>query len=304
MARIDGGTFRMGSDAHYADERPAHNVTVDGFWIDRYAVTIADFAAFIADTDYLTFAERPLDPALYPGADPALLKPGSAVFTMPNRPVRPRDVRDWWAYIPGADWRHPEGPKSSIVGREREPVVHVAFEDAIAYAAWAGKDLPTEAEWEFAARGGLEGAEFCWGDEFTPDGRWMANSWQGEFPWQNQVSDGFSGRAPVGSFPANGYGLFDMAGNVWQWTKDWYAAGHAYDPAQPCCAPHNPRGVAEALSYDLGQSGPRVSRKVIKGGSYLCAPNYCQRYRPAARYPQTLDTTTSHIGFRCVRREA
>jgi formylglycine-generating enzyme len=302
MARIAPGAFRMGSDTNYPEERPAHEVTVDGFWIDRCAVTNADFSAFVAATRYVTFAERPLDPALYPGAKPELLKPGSAVFCLPNRPLRPRDVRDWWEYVPGADWRHPEGPGSSIAGREREPVVHVAFEDANAYAAWAGKDLPTEAEWEFAARGGLEGAEFCWGDEFTPGGRWMANTWQGEFPWQNQRLDGFPGRASVGSFPANGYGLFDMAGNVWQWTKDWYAAGHALDPSRPCCAPHNPRGVAEAQSYDHAQPGPRVARKVIKGGSYLCAPNYCRRYRPAARYPQAVDTTTSHIGFRCVVR--
>ena len=302
MARIAGGTFRMGSDAHYQEERPAHNVTVDGFWIDRYTVTNADFATFVASTSYVTFAERPLGPALYPGARPELLVPGSAVFRMPKRPVRPRDLRDWWEYVPKADWRHPEGQGSTIAGRECEPVVHVAFEDAAAYAAWAGKDLPTEAEWEFAARGGLDGAAYCWGDEFTPNGRWMANTWQGAFPWQNRASDGFPERAPVGSFPANGYGLFDMAGNVWQWTKDWFAAGHPHDPGKPCCAPRNPRGVAEAQSYDPNQPGPRIPRKVIKGGSYLCAPNYCQRYRPAARYPQAIDTTTSHIGFRCVLR--
>ena len=219
---------------------------------------------------------------------------------MPGRPVRPRDLRDWWEYVPRADWRHPEGPGSTISGRESEPVVHVAYEDAAAYAAWAGKDRPTEAEWEFAARGGLGGAAYCWGDEFTPEGRWMANTWQGEFPWQNQALEGFPGRAPVGSFPANGYGLFDMAGNVWQWTKDWYTAGHVHDPSHPCCTPRNPRGAAETQSYDPAQPGPRVARKVIKGGSYLCAPNYCQRYRPAARYPQAIDTTTSHIGFRCV----
>ena len=304
MIQIPGGTFRMGSDDHYPEERPAHCVTLDGFWIDRYAVTNAEFAAFIAATGYVTFAERPLDPTLYPGARPELLKPGSAVFRPPNPPMRPRDLRDWWEYVPGADWQHPEGPGSTTAKRERDPAVHIAFEDTLAYAAWAGKDLPTEAEWEFAARGGLDGAVFCWGDEFTPDGKWMANTWQGEFPWQNEGLDGFRARAPVGSFPANGYGLFDMAGNVWEWTKDWYAAGHPHDPKRPCCTPMNPRGVAEALSYDLSQAGQRVARKVIKGGSYLCAPNYCQRYRPAARYPQALDTTTSHIGFRCVLRSA
>lgn len=304
MARIPGGTFRMGSDVDYPEEGPAHSVTVDTFWIDRYAVTNADFTAFISATNYATFAERPLDPALYPGALPELLKPGSAVFRMPPRPMRPRDLRDWWEYVPGADWRHPEGPGSTIIGREADPVVHVAFEDAAAYAAWAAKDLPTEAEWEFAARGGLEGAAYCWGDEFNPDGRWMANTWQGEFPWQNLEQDGFVNRAPVGSYPPNGYGLFDMAGNVWQWTQDWYAAGHAYGPSKPCCTPRNPRGVSVALSYDPTQPGPPVARKVIKGGSYLCAPNYCKRYRPAARYPQAIDTTTSHIGFRCVLRTA
>ena len=302
MVQIAGGTFRMGSHVHYPEERPAHSVSVDDFWIDRHAVTNADFAGFVASTGYVTFAERPLDPALYPGARLELLNPGSAVFRMPTHPVRPRDLRDWWEYVPKADWRHPEGPASTIVWRECEPVVHVAFEDAAAYATWAGKDLATEAEWEFAARGGLDGAAYCWGDEFTPDARWMANTWQGEFPWQNQALDGFPGRAPVGSFPANGYGLFDMAGNVWEWTKDWFAAGHARDPSRPCCAPYNPRGVTEVQSYDLSQSGPRVARKVIKGGSYLCAPNYCRRYRPAARYPQPIDTTTDHLGFRCVVR--
>ena len=304
MVKIPGGTFRMGSDAHYPEEKPAHNVTVDDFYIDPHAITNAEFATFIAETGYLTFAERPLDPKLYPGARADMLKPGSAVFRMPTQSMRPRDLRDWWEYVPGANWHHPEGPRSSIKGREAEPVVHVAYEDALAYAAWAGKDLPTEAEWEFAARGGLEGATYCWGDEFTPDRVWMANTWQGEFPSQNLQEDGFAHRAPVGSFPANGYGLFDMAGNVWQWTKDWYAAGHPHDPGKPCCAPRNPRGVSEALSYDPTQPGLPVARKVIKGGSYLCAPNYCQRYRPAARYPQAIDTTTSHIGFRCIVRAA
>jgi len=231
-----------------------------------------------------------------------LLVAGSAVFRMPADPARLGDTADWWAYVPGADWRHPGGPASTIDGRERDPVVHVAFEDAIAYAAWAGKDLPTEAEWEFAARGGLDGADFCWGDEFTPGGQHMANTWQGEFPWQNLALDGFDERAPVGSFPANGYGLYDMAGNVWQWTKDWYATHHRPDAIRPCCTPRNPRAAGEAKDYDPALPGAPAARKVIKGGSYLCAPNYCRRYRPAARYPQAIDTTTSHVGFRCVLR--
>ena len=297
MVKLPGGSFVMGSDVHYPEEKPAHRVAVEPFYIDARVVTNADFEAFIRATGYVTFAERPLDPALYSGAAPALLKPGSAVFRMPARPTLPRDLRDWWVYVPGTDWRHPEGPGSTIAGREQEPAVHVGYEDAMAYAAWAAKDLPTEAEWEYAARGGLDGAAYCWGDEFTPAGRWMANTWQGAFPSTNDASDGYGGRAPVGSFPPNGYGLFDMAGNVWQWTKDWYEAGHARDPHAPCCAPpRNPQGPAAPPGSGAAPF------KVIKGGSYLCAPNYCQRYRPAARYPQALDTTTGHIGFRCVRR--
>ena len=297
---IGGGTFRMGADQAYPEEAPAHAVTVSGFWMDEHTVTNEAFAAFVAATGYRTVAERPLDPALYPGADPMLLKPGSAVFFMPRGPVSMNDVRSRWAYVPGADWRHPEGPASSLEGRAREPVVHVAFEDAEAYAAWAGKALPTEAEWEFAARGGLDGAMFCWGDEFMPGGRFMANTWQGRFPFRDEGADGFAGRAPVGSFPPNGYGLYDMAGNVWQWTADWYSDRHPSEAESPCCVPRDPRGGAEAPSYDRTQPQIHVPRKVIKGGSYLCAPNYCRRYRPAARHPQMIDTGTCHIGFRCI----
>ena len=299
---IGGGTFRMGADQAYPEEAPAHAVTVSGFWMDEHTVTNEAFAAFVAATGYRTVAERPLDPALYPGADPMLLKPGSAVFFMPRGPVSMNDVRSRWAYVPGADWRHPEGPASSLEGRAREPVVHVAFEDAEAYAAWAGKALPTEAEWEFAARGGLDGAMFCWGDEFMPGGRFMANTWQGRFPFRDEGADGFAGRAPVGSFPPNGYGLYDMAGNVWQWTADWYSDRHPSEAESPCCVPRDPRGGAEAPSYDRTQPQIHVPRKVIKGGSYLCAPNYCRRYRPAARHAQPVDTSTSHVGFRCVIR--
>jgi sulfatase modifying factor 1 len=302
MQYIPGGTFRMGSDSFYPEEKPAHRIGIDGFWIDACAVTNSDFAKFVAVTNYITVAERPIDPVGYPGADPDLLKPGSAVFCPPGGRVDLRKFGNWWAHIPGANWRLPAGPGSGIGGREQDPVVHVAFEDAAAYAAWAGKDLPTEAEWELAARGGLDGASFCWGDEFRPNGRWMANTWQGEFPWQNLELDGFAGRAPVGSFPPNAYGLYDMAGNVWEWTRDWYAERHLADANKACCVPRNPRGVPEDRSYDSMQIGCCIPRKVIKGGSYLCAPNYCRRYRPAARHPQPIDTPTCHIGFRCVIR--
>jgi len=213
---------------------------------------------------------------------------------------RPRDLRDWWEYVPKADWRHPEGPNSTIAGRELEPVVHVAFEDAAAYAAWAGKDLPTEAEWEFAARAGLDGAAYCWGDEFTPDGRWMANTWQGEFPWQNLKPPRRRGTSPVGSFPPNGYGLYDMAGNVWEWTSDYFSAPAVH---HACCVPRNPRVTSPEDSLVPGQPGAHIPRRVIKGGSHLCAPNYCLRYRPAARQGEAVDTSTAHLGFRCILRD-
>jgi sulfatase modifying factor 1 len=300
MRWISGGAFRMGAEDAYPEEAPVHTVAVSGFWMDQYAVTNAEFAAFVATTGYRTLAERPLDPTLYPGAKPELLKPGSAVFLMPRGEADENDIHSRWAYLPGADWRHPDGPGSTTEGREREPVVHVAYEDAVAYAAWAGKDLPTEAEWEFAARGGLDGAAFCWGNEFTPEGHHMANTWQGPFPFRDIGADGFIGRAPVGSFPPNGYGLYDMAGNVWEWTNDWYSDCHPPEVESPCCMPRDPRGGAVGLSYDPAH--PQIPRKVIKGGSYLCAPNYCRRYRPAARYPQMIDTATCHLGFRCVIR--
>ena len=253
----------------------------------------------MTDTGHITFAERPPLAADYPGADPALLVPGSAVFFTTTANVDLRDCSHWWKYVPGADWRHPEGPESSIAERPDHPVVHVAYEDAEAYAAWAGKALATEAEWEFAARGGLEGKIYPWGDDFMPDGKPMANTWQGQFPWQNLVLDGFERTSPVGSFPANGYGLFDMAGNVWEWTADWFGQ-HAV-PARPCCVPKNPRGGTREASIDPSL-GAAIPRKVLKGGSFLCAPSYCLRYRPAARIPETVDTTTCHVGFRCVVR--
>jgi formylglycine-generating enzyme len=302
MCWIPGGTFRMGDDNAYLEEAPARTVAVSGFWIDEYVVTNADFAGFVAATGYRTVAERPLDPSAYPDADPSLLTPGSSVFFMPTSPANLGDIRSRWAYVPRADWRHPEGPGSTIEGREQYPVVHVAFEDAVAHATWARKALPTEAEWEFAARGGLESAMFSWGNEFTPGGIYMANTWQGPFPYRDEGLDGFVGRSPVGSFPPNGYGLYDMIGNVWEWTIDWYSDHHPPEAEGPCCVPRNPQGGLQALSYDPTQPGISIPRKVIKGGSYLCAPNYCRRYRPAARHPQMIDTGTCHIGFRCIVR--
>jgi formylglycine-generating enzyme required for sulfatase activity len=291
----------MGSDEFYPEERPAHRVKVDSFWMDEHAVTVAEFRRFVVDTGYVTIAERPPDPTLYPGALPDLLVAGSLVFHKTRGPVDLRDFRNWWAYVPGACWRHPEGPGSTLAGRDRHPVTHVAFEDVQAYSAWARKDMPTEAEWEFAARGGLEGAVYSWGNEFSPRGRLMANTWQGEFPWQNLRDDGFEGISPAGSFRPNGYGLYDMAGNVWEWTSDFFTLRHPDEVAHPCCVPQNPR-VLEPPA-ELGLAEATISRRVIKGGSHLCAPSYCLRYRPAARQGQEIDTSTGHLGFRCVVRD-
>jgi formylglycine-generating enzyme required for sulfatase activity len=302
MAWIPGGEFLMGSDRHYPEESPARLVAVDGFWIDRFQVTNAQFARFVAETRYVTVAERPPDPADYPGAKPELLVPASSVFVAPEGPVDLTNHYAWWRYVPGADWRHPYGPDTDILGLDDHPVVHVAWDDVEAYATWAGKELPTEAEWELAARGGLDGAEYTWGDEFAPGGRHLANTWQGDFPHVNDNEDGFAWTAPVGSFPPNAYGLHDMAGNVWEWTADWYADGARLEHA--CCSAQNPRGGRRDRSYDPNEltHGIRIPRKVMKGGSHLCAPNYCRRYRPAARMPQPVDTSTSHLGFRCVVR--
>src|SRR5262245_33824947 len=297
---VPAATFRMGSDHHYPEEAPAHVVTVDAFWMDRYTVTNRDFQRFVQATGHVTLAERPVDPALYPGAKPELLVPSSVVFVKPAGRVDLRNAYNWWSYIPGADWRHPRGPQSSLQGLWDHPVVHVAFEDAAAYAKWAGKELPTEAEWELAARGGLDGAEFVWGDELAPNGQLRANTWQGEFPWQNTNDDGYEWTAPVGSFAPNGYGLHEMAGNVWEWTTDWYSSSHE-GGASACCAPTNPRGGRLEDSFDPREA-IKIPRKVMKGGSYLCAPNYCRRYRPGARMAQPIDTSTCHLGFRCIVR--
>ncbi|GAB4117695.1 MAG: formylglycine-generating enzyme family protein [Roseiflexaceae bacterium] len=295
MAWIPGGSFAMGSDDFYPEERPVRQVVVDGFWMDIHLVTNAAFRRFVEATGYVTMAERVPNPADYPDANPALLVPGSLVFRASRGPVDLRDVRNWWIYQPGACWRHPEGPGSSLAGRERHPVVHVTQADAQAYAAWMGKTLPSEAEWERAARGGLEGLPYAWGHELAPKGRQLANTWQGEFPWQNLALDGFDGTSPVGSFPANPYGLFDMIGNTWEWTSDYFR--QPLPATSPCCVPHNPR-------VEQPQEALPIPRMVIKGGSHLCAPNYCQRYRPAARQAEAIDTSTSHIGFRCILRPA
>jgi formylglycine-generating enzyme required for sulfatase activity len=303
MIWIPGGTFRMGSNRHYPEEGPVHSVGVDGFWIDRTPVTNRQFKAFVRATGHVTFAETVPDPKNYPGSLPGMIFAGSLVFTPPNRPVDLQNWGQWWTLLKRADWRHPYGPKSNINALDNHPVVHVTFTDALAYATWAGKDLPTEAEWEFAARGGLDGAEFAWGDEFTPGGKHMANTWQGNFPHENRCDDGFERTSPVQSFPANGYGIHDMIGNVWEWTIDWWSGKHAADAVKACCVPENPRGGAEAESYDPCQPEIKIPRKVIKGGSHLCAPNYCRRYRPAARHAEPVDTSTSHLGFRCILRK-
>jgi formylglycine-generating enzyme required for sulfatase activity len=303
MIYVPGGTFRMGSDRHYPEEAPAHRVTVDGFWMDRHPVTNRKFREFVRATGHVTFAEIAPDPKDYPGALPHLLFTGSLVFKKPGHPVDLRNWAEWWTFLKGADWRHPYGPKSSITGLDDFPVVHVTFTDALAYCEWAGKELPTEAEWEFAARGRLDGAEFAWGDEFTPGGKHLANTWQGEFPRQNLAADGYQRTSPVTAFPPNGYGLYDMIGNVWEWTSDWYSTRHPADAPKACCIPENPRGGAESGSYDPCHPQIKIPRKVLKGGSHLCAPNYCRRYRPAARHAQPIDTSTSHVGFRCIIRE-
>src|SRR4051812_5055254 len=292
MIFVPGGSFSMGSGKFYPEERPVRRVTVSGFWIDRHEVTNAQFKAFVEATGYRTVSERGLSRQDYPDLPDELLKPGSMVFVgVPkNAKVRMNDMT-WWQYVPGADWRHPAGPDSSIAGKDNHPVVHITYQDAKAYARWAGRDLPTETEWEFAARGGLDGADYAWGDEPAPDGQYLANSWQGFFPYEDDKSDGHHGTAPVGCYPPNGYGLFDMVGNVWEWATDWYQPGHVL--------------LADGTINPTGpepRNGPAGAPRVIKGGSWLCSPNFCGRYRPAARQPQEVDLGASHIGFRTILR--
>ena len=299
LVTVPGGRFRMGSDAHYPEEAPAREIEVGDVWLARTPVTNARFDAFVAATGYVTVAQRPLDPADFPGAPVENLVPGSMVFTGTPGPVDLRHLSQWWTWTPGACWSRPFGPRSDLDGLDEHPVVHVAAEDAEAYADWAGLVLPTEAEWERAARGGLDGATYTWGDAPEDRGERRAHHWFGDFPWRADPGAGTT--APVGSYPPNGYGLHDMAGNVWEWTADWYVEQRFADVA-PCCAPRDPRGGTPEGSLDPRQPQFRVPRRVIKGGSFLCADSYCLRYRPAARRPQMIDTGMSHLGFRVAWR--
>ena len=294
MIEVPGGTLLMGSDEFYPEEGPVHEREVAAFALDEHPVTNRDFAAFVADTGYVTIAERPMDPADYPGVHPDDLVPGAMVFTPTSGPVDLRDWRQWWRWEPGASWRHPFGPASSVDDRLDHPVVQIAYPDAAAFATWAGKRLPTEAEWEWAARGGLVGARFAWGDETKPGGALMADTWQGAFPYRNDGAAGWMGTAPVGTFPPNGYGLRDMIGNVWEWTADYWTHRHV---------PPGAIGVDAGRRTSLlsAEPGSAIPRRVLKGGSHLCAPEYCLRYRPAARSAQAEDTAMTHIGFRCAQ---
>ncbi|CAN7512334.1 formylglycine-generating enzyme family protein [Rhizobium rhizogenes] len=301
MVWIAGRTFMMGSNDHYPEEAPSHPVNVDGFWIEETPVTNRKFIEFVKATGYVTLAEKAPDPKNYPGALPNMLKAGSLVFIQPKSVDGP-DITQWWTFKFGANWRHPLGGLSDLRGKLDHPVVHVAWCDARAYADWVGLDLPTEAEWELAARGGLDDAEYAWGDELMPDGIAMANTWAGTFPTLTAKPKGRERTSSVRSFPPNGYGLYDMIGNVWEWTTDYWTTRHPEPAAKSCCIPQNPRGGDADASYDPRQPQIRIPRRVLKGGSHLCAPNYCRRYRPAARHAEPEDTSTSHVGFRCVKR--
>lgn len=296
MVWIPAGRFWMGTDA-LDDARPVHQVSVSGFWIDRTEVTNEEFARFVAATGYLTTAEQPLDPERYPGLSADERAPGSVVFSPPAQALPLTDHLAWWRFVKGASWRHPQGPGSDIIGKEKYPVVQVSWTDAAAYAAWAGKRLPTEAEFEFASRGGLDRKAYGWGDELTPGGRWQANTFQGHFPDNDTAADGYAGLAPVASYPANGYGLFDMTGNVWEWTADWYRADYYSHLAARDAEVANPVGPADSFDPE----DPGVAKRVQKGGSYLCSEQYCQRYIAGSRGKGEPETATNHTGFRCVR---
>lgn len=305
MVWISGGEFSMGAQnppemdnvgmKATVDSRPVHRVYVDGFFMDKTDVTNAEFEKFVKATGYVTIAERKPTAEEYPNAPPENLVAGSVVFSPPDHPVSLNDYFQWWSYIHGANWRHPEGPQSNLIGKENYPVVHIAYPDAEAYARWAGKRLPTEAEWEFAARGGLAGQPYVWGNDFRPHGRWMANTFEGHFPDKNSGADGYSGVSPVAKFPANGYGLYDMAGNVWQWTSDWYRPDY-YRQLARMGVVRNPRGPDS--SYDPTEPGNQ--KKVQRGGSFLCTDQYCSRYMVGTRGKGDIDTGTNHLGFRCV----
>ena len=290
MAWIPSGKFTMGSNDGQLDERPIHDVKIKGFWMDRYEVTNDQFAKFVEATGYVTTAEQSPDPALFPDAPKENLVPGSVVFTPPPRVETLNNHMQWWSYVKGANWRHPEGPDSDIKGRGNHPVVHVSWFDCEAYAKWAGKRLPTEAEWEYACRGGLEQNPYSWGRERFEKGMWMMNIWQGQFPNENLAQDGFKGTAPVGSFPPNSYGLHDMAGNVWEWVADWYRPDYYFKSPRD-----NPAGPVDSFDPDE----PGIQKRVGRGGSYLCSDMYCKGYRPAARQKTSPDTGLSHTGFRC-----
>jgi formylglycine-generating enzyme required for sulfatase activity len=297
MVWIPGGVFWMGSgNPGMKDAHPLHQVRVDGFWMDQTAVTNARYAEFVKATGYVTVAERKPDAKDFPGAPPENLVPGSVVFTPPPGPVPLDQHLRWWQYIKGANWRCPEGPGSDLKGRENHPVVHIAWDDAVAYAKWAGKRLPTEAEFEFAARGGLDRKRYAWGDELKPGGKWVANIWQGRFPYENTMEDGYRGAAPVKSFPANGYGLYEMAGNVWEWCSDWYRPDYYRTLAALAAPARNPQGPLD--SFDPGEPG--VAKHVMRGGSYLCTDQYCTAYESGARGKGEPSSGTNHLGFRCV----
>lgn len=306
MAWIPGGEFSMGAQdppdmddvgmKATLDSRPVHRVYVDSFFMDKTDVTNAEFAKFVKATGYVTVAERKPRAEDYPGAPPENLVAGSVVFAPPDHPVPLNDYFQWWSYVPGANWRHPQGPQSNIIDKDNYPVVHIAYEDAEAYAKWAGKRLPTEAEWEFAARGGLAGKPYVWGDEFRPHGKWMANTFEGHFPNKNTGDDGYLSTSPVAKFPPNGYGLYDMAGNVWQWTSDWYRPDYYKQLAEHDGVARNPQGPDSA--YDPAEPGH--AKKTQRGGSFLCTDQYCSRYMVGTRGKGDVDTGTNHLGFRCV----
>jgi formylglycine-generating enzyme len=310
MVWIPGGEFSMGAQDPTGqdnnavgmqatnDSRPIHRVYVDGFFMDKTDVTNAQFAEFVKATGYVTVAEKTPTQAEYPGAPPENLVAGSVVFSPPDHDVPLNDHFQWWSYVKGANWRHPNGPKSSIVNKQNFPVVQIAYPDAEAYAKWAHKRLPTEAEWEFAARGGLAGKPYVWGDSFRPGGKWMANTHQGHFPTQDKGSDGFIGIAPVAQFPANGYGLYDMAGNVWQWTSDWYRPDYYAELAKTGGVARNPAGP----EHPFDPEEPSEKKKVHRGGSYLCTDQYCSRYMVGTRGKGEITTGTNHLGFRCVSK--